>query len=95
MQKIHKHEQNNRKIESFGKEECDIAAVIDEIIRNAISSFASNHGASLKMKMLVVKKLNMLVSVMSVKKAKGEFMSTPQPWHCDHHPNIIKKNEAT
>ena len=64
---------------NFGKEECDIAAGIDKMIRNAVFSFASKRGASLKMKMLDVKKLHMLMSVMSAKKAKEEFTSTPQP----------------
>ena len=63
----------------FEEEECDIAAGVDKMIRNAIFSFASKRGASLKIKMLDVKKPHMLMSVMSAKKAKEEFTSTPQP----------------
>ena len=73
----------------FGKEEHVIAAGIDETIRNAVASFVAKHVASLKMKKLDVKNLNMVVSVMSAKKANGKFMSTPQTWHQDHKSDTI------
>ena len=34
------------KLNPFGEEECNIAAGIDKMIKNAVSSFASKHGAS-------------------------------------------------
>ena len=77
----------------FGKEEHEIAAGIDKMIRNTISSFASKHGASLKMKKLDIKNLHMLVSVMSAKKANGKFTSTPQTWHQDYKSNTINQME--
>jgi len=73
----------------FGEEEHVIAARIDKTIRNAVGSFKAKHGASLKMKKLDVKNLNMLVSVMSAKKANGKFTSTPQTWHWDCKSDTI------
>ena len=62
----------------FGEKEHVVAARIDKTVRDAVGSFKAKHGASLKMNKLDIKNLNMVVSVLSAKKANRKFTSTFQ-----------------